>query len=196
MSGRYIRAVLVGFCVAAVISGGLGFLAAASGRPIGSAQLLPGVIFGSIVAYALANLAGNRRSAAASPDVLAAARTMQPPRDGALVYAYRASFVGMAAGVDVAIDGQTLAQLKSPRFTCCTVEPGEHVLTGAFGGGARAQGAPASQVFTAEPGAVVAFRLDLTARNTVHIVRANGLDVLRSRLARMRMTAPEPPWTS
>ena len=197
MSGKYVRAVLVGLAVTIVISGGLGFLAGAAGRPVGLSQLLPGMIFGVIVAFLLANLAGTRRSAVASAEMLTAARAMRPPAERALIYVYREGFVGMAAGLDVGLDEQPLAQLKSPRFSCCGINPGEHVLTGAFGGLAGPQNRPATHAFSARPGDILVFRFEVALgglKNTVRIVPLQDTPDVRARLARMRMTAPEPAW--
>lgn len=196
MSGKYVRAVMAGFAVAFVISGGLGLLSGLTGRPFGLSQALPGMTFGAITAYLLANLAGNRRTAAAEGDVLEAARAMRPPPGKALVYAYREGFVGMAAGLNVKLDGVELAQLTSPRFTCLAVEPGPHTLSGAFGGLAGAQNRPASAEFAAGSGEVRAFRFGVNMgalKNGVKVEPITDLTAVKVRLSRMKMTRPDGP---
>lgn len=195
MSARYVRAIIAGFAVAFVISGGLGFLSAASGEHFGLVQAMPGAIFGALTAYVMANLAGNRKVAVAGAGMLEDARAMRPPPGKALVYAYRDGFIGMAAGLDVKLDGVGLAQLKSPRFTCLTLDPGAHTLSGGFGGLAAAQNRPASIDFLAAPGEVHAFRFGVqmgALKNGVSI-EAVAVSDARAKLSRMKMVAPDGP---
>ena len=194
MSGKYTRAVLTGFAVAFVIGGGLGLLSGATGRPFGFTEALPGMILGATTAYLMANLAGNRKTAQAGGAMLDAARAMRPPPGKALVYAYREGFIGMAAGLDVQLDGAALAQLTSPRFTCLAVEPGPHTLSGGFGGLAGAQNRPASTEFTAQVGAVHAFRFGVkmgALKNGVKLEPMDDAAAVKDRLSRMKMTQPD-----
>lgn len=191
---KYVKPVIVGFVVAFVIGGGLSFLVSAAG---GSAGFLPtfiGGFFGVFTAYIMANLAGNRAGRAADPAQQEAALNLRPEPGKAMLIVYREGFVGMAAGLNVSLDGRIVAQLKSPRFTALPLEVGRHDLQLAFGGLAGAQNKPTSENFGVGPGEVVAYRATLSMgalKNTIAIERIQVDAELTGKLKTMKMIAPE-----
>ncbi|MGA0599898.1 DUF2846 domain-containing protein [Caulobacter sp. KR2-114] len=191
---KYIRPIVIGFVVAFVVGFGVSALFNALHIPSPGLSLYFAIFFGGFTAYILANLAGNRKVATADAGQQAQALTMTAPADKALVYVYRQGFVGMAAGLNVSVDGRTVAQLTSPRFTVVSVAPGAHTLTAGFGGLAGAQNKVASEPFTAEAGGVYAFRLTLSMgmlQNSIQIAPMPDLAPVKAALGGMKMTAPE-----
>jgi hypothetical protein len=79
------------------------------------------------------NLQTNRKVAEATPDQRAQALTFASATGKAVLYVFRNQFVGRAVGVNVVIDGQEAAQLKSPRFTRILLSPGAHRIAGYTG---------------------------------------------------------------
>ena len=191
---KYIGPIVIGFVVAFVVAFGMSALFAAIHAPGPGLSLFFGLFVGGFTAYILANLAGNRKVVTADGAQLSQALAMSAPADKALVYVYRQGFVGMAAGLNVSVDGKTVAQLTSPRFTVVTVTPGAHSLSAAFGGLAGPQNKVASQAFNAEPGGVYAFRLTLSMgmmQNSIEIAPMPDLAPVKTALGGMKMTAPE-----
>lgn len=190
---------IVGGVVALVVSGGLSFMMAAAGARSGFAPIMVGGFLGLFVAYIGGNLAGNRKTPAASGAQKDAALRLAPAAGEALLIVYREGFVGMAAGMNVLLDGQPVAQLKSPRFTALSIAPGDHGLQLGFGGLAKAQNRESEWRFTAAPGQVVAFRAAMAMgalKNSITVVRIETdqpaeLEGLRARLGGMTMTAPD-----
>jgi hypothetical protein len=151
---RYVPQILIGVAVAFVAA----FLFTFVFGP-GLTATLYGAGVGAFTAYILANLAGNRKAPMAGAAERDAALDFQAPAGKALLYLYREGFVAMAAGLNVAVDGREVAQLKSPRFTRVVVAPGAHVLTAAFGGLAGAQSRKAVCDVTLAAGEVQAMKL-------------------------------------
>jgi hypothetical protein len=149
------QAVIIGFVVAFVVGGGLGFLLAFDADPHPISPLFTGAFAGAGAAFIYANLAGNRRIANASADDKRAALTRTPAAGQALLYIARRGYMAKLVGMNFALDGTSVAQLKSPRFTCIALPAGPHILTASFGGFAGGQAKPGECVFTAQPDSVV-----------------------------------------
>jgi hypothetical protein len=191
---KYLPAIVTGFVVTVLISFGLGFLASAAGQPPGLATWLPGMIFGVIVAYVMSNLVGTKPSKAATSAEKEAVLAFRAEPGQALLIVFREGFVGMAAGMNVALDDRPIAQLKSPRFTALSIPLGPHKVWASFAGLAAAQNRVAEQDFVAGPGEVVALRMVMAmgaTKNTIRIERIDNPDGLASKLKSMTMVAPE-----
>ena len=190
---------IVGFFVAVLVSGALSFLMVANGARAGFAPMMVGGFLGVFVAYIGGNLAGNRKTPKASGEQKEAALQLTPAAGEALLIVYREGFVGMAAGMNVVLDGKPVAQLKSPRFTVLSIPAGDHGLQLGFGGLARAQNRDSEWRFTAAPGEVVAFRAVMAMgalKNAIQVVRVESassveLYALRTKLSGVAMTAPD-----
>lgn len=190
---KYIPAIVTGLVVALLLAFGLNSLAAAAGQPPSLSTWLPPMIFGTIVAYVMANLVGTKLVKAATASDKAAALTLRPEPGQALLIVLREGFVGKAAGLNVAVDDRVFAQLKSPRFTALSIPPGPHKASASFGGLAAAQSKAASEDFTTAPGEVVAFRILLSmgmTQNTVKMERVAAPESLVPKLKSMPMIAP------
>jgi len=180
--------------VAFIVGFGLSFLFASRGVSGDGLPTWIGLLFGAITAYALSNLAGIRKVATADQAARTAALAMAPPPGKALIYLYREGFVGMAAGLNVAVDGKTIAQLTSPRFTCCVVSPGPHTLSAAFGGLAGPQNRSEAVEVMASPASVHVYRLSLSLgalKNTIKATPVTDLAAAKATLGRMKMTTPD-----
>jgi len=190
---QYIPALITGFVVIVVLSFGLNMLAAASGRPPSLSTIMPPVLFGLIVAYLMANLAGTKLAKGATAADKAAALTLRPEPGQALLIVLREGFVGKAAGLNVALDDRVFAQLKSPRFTALSIAPGPHTATAGFSGLAAAQSKGATEAFTVAAGDVVVFRVLLSMgmlQNSVKMERVTSPETLVPKLQSMPMIAP------
>jgi hypothetical protein len=190
---KYAVPVVVGFAVAFVIAFLIGLLNSRTGGS-GLNPILVGGFVGAFTAYIMANLAGNRKVATASQDERDRALALTPPAGKALVCLYREGFVAKAAGLNVAVDGKEVAQLKSPRFTLVTVSPGQHQVTAAFGGLAGAQNVAASATVQLAEGEAAAVRFGVSMgliKNTVTATPAADLAAVRQALANVPMSVPE-----
>ena len=191
---KYARPIIVGLIVAFVVSGGLSFLAAAGGADPGFTPALVGMIFGTFTAYIMANLAGNKKGVAASDADKQAAVSLTPPPGQALLIVMREGFVGMAAGLNVTVDGRIVAQLKSPRFTAIPLSVGSHEMELAFAALAGKQNKPAVERFGAGAGEVVVYRAKVAIgalQNTIALERIHANADLSNKLRGMTMTAPD-----
>src|SRR5262249_31353229 len=127
-------------------------------EPGSTVPLFGGVFAGSLTAYLMANLAGNRKIANASDTDKRTALARTPPAGKALVFLYREGFVAKLAGMNLGIDGHAVPQLKSPRFTCVVVSAGKPTLKASFGGLAGPQNRTTELEITAAPDSVIAAR--------------------------------------
>jgi hypothetical protein len=118
-----------------------------------------GIVAGLITAYLVLNLSGNRTVAGASAEQKRVALAREPEAGRALLYVYREGFVAKLAGLDIAIDGRPVAQLKSPRSTCIGLPAGPHILTAGFGGLAGPQNKTGHFAFEAAAGSTIAIRI-------------------------------------
>lgn len=191
---KYALPIIVGFAVAFVISGALSLMASASGGNAGFIPMIVGVIFGTFTAYIMANLAGNKRGVAASTEQKAAAVSLTAPAGQGLLIVMREGFVGMAAGLNVTVDGKVVAQLKSPRFTAIPLSVGSHEMELAFAALAGKQNKPAVERFGVGAGEVVVYRAKVTMgalQNNIALERIRADGDLSDKLRGMTMTAPD-----
>ena len=187
---KYLVPILAGLG-AAVVAGAL--FGALLGEDI--LNYFMGAFVGFFTFYILANLAGNRKVAMASVADRDQAAKLEPVAGKVLLCVYREGFVGSAAGLNISVDGKDLAQLKSPRFTCVTLEPGAHSLTAAFGGFAGPQNKPTLFEFQAEGGAVLAVKVAIAMgmlRNSLTFARAADIEPLKTKLAMTQMVVAAP----
>jgi hypothetical protein len=187
---NYVRALLIGMAVGFTVAFSLRFLY----EPGSNMPLIDGVGAGLIAAYALANLAGNRAVAAATAEQKAQALGAQPPAGKALLYIYREGFVAKLAGLNVTVDGQVIAQLKSPQFTCMTLAPGSHIVSAAFGGLAGPQNVPAKLTIDTLADSVTALRITTNmglARNGLEMTPKTDLGMAKQAMAKMVMVKAE-----
>lgn len=188
---------VIGFVVAFVIVFGLGAWAASLGTSFGIAPWILGGLLGAFTALIGGNLAGNRKVAIASGEQRDATLSFQPRPGHALLVIYREGLVGMAAGMNVNLDGRPVAQLKSPRFTALDLTPGDHTVTFGFGGLAKAQNHQAEVMVPAIDGQVIALKAAMAMgalKNTIAVewVEAYPSD-LREKLSKMKMVAADQP---
>ncbi len=191
---NYIRPIVVGTVLAFAVSFGLAFTFAALGAPHTGLSIYCGLFIGGFTGYIMANLAGNRKVATADAGQQSQALAMTPPAGKALVYVYREGFVGKAAGMNITVDDQPVAQLTSPRFTCVAVNPGSHSVSAAFGGLAGSQNKIALESFSVEPGEVRAFRITLSMgmmQNSIQVAPMPDLAAVKTALGRMKMTVAD-----
>jgi hypothetical protein len=190
---KYVVPIITGFVVALVVSLGLGALMAAAGER-SNTPMIAGVLLGAFTAYIMANLAGNRKVATADQAAKTEALQFTPPPGKGAVYLFREGFIGKAAGLNVAVDGKEVAQLKSPRFTRVIVSPGDHTVMAGFGGLAGAQNKATPSGFTVAAGQVAAFRFSIAMGalvNTVAVTPMPDLADVKQRLTKMPMTVPD-----
>lgn len=154
------------------------------------------MLCGLAAAFIFANLSGNRSIASASQADKDAALAATPPEGKALVYIYRDAYVGKLVGMNIAIDGRPVAQIKSPRFTTVAVTAGRHVLSAGFGGFAGAQVRQEDDPFDFAPGTTIVLKV----ANRVGLVQGGlkfvmqpDLAAAKQRLSRMPMTPADVP---
>jgi hypothetical protein len=183
-----VRNALIGFAVAFFVSLVLGALGA------GIYGGFLGMMLGVFTWYILSNLASNRKVANVSDGDRLAALSAPPPSGCGLVYVYREGFIGMAVGFDVALDGVTVAQLKSPRFTRLVVPAGSHTLAGGPKGFAGAQNKIGITNFSLTAGETQVYRLKsqmgMLQNSVIVTPEANPQSIL-PKFAAMTMVAPE-----
>ncbi len=155
--------------------------------------LFVGVAAGVVVAIIFYNLSGNRRTAAADAGARQRALAFLAEAGKAALYLVRTGFVGKMAGMNLAVDGREVAQLKSPRFTRVDIAPGSHTLRAWFGGGLADQTKASEFAFDCAAGDIVVIKLGMNMgvlQNPVQVERVR-LEAVRGELARMQMTAPD-----
>jgi hypothetical protein len=180
---------VIGFAIAALISGGFGFFMATRHVPTSGIDFLPGAVVGALVTMLLISRSGNREVAFASREQQDAALAATPQPDGTLIYVYRKSFSGRALGVDIELDGASVAQIRSGRFICLTVSPGSHRLTASFAANAIARATPLFIDIAAIPGEIRAYRIDNVMGLLQNALKAApiGIAEARSEMTSMRM---------
>jgi hypothetical protein len=186
--------ILVGLVVAFFVGAAFTLLRMGAGVDPGIMPAVFGAMAGVFTAFIMGNLAGNRKGVAASPEQKAAAVALTPPPGQGLLIVMREGFVGKAAGLNVVVDGRTVGQLKSPRFTALPLEPGRHELSMAFGGLAAKQNKPAVQTVTLAAGQTVAVLAKVSMgamQNTISLNDVPPDAALSAKLKGMTMTAPE-----
>jgi hypothetical protein len=191
---KTVQALILGFVVAFAVGGLLAFLESLAGAPDMTGPVIAGAGAGVASGFVFANLSGNRRIANASQADKEAALTSAPPDGKALLFLFRRGYIAKLVGMDFAVDGKPVAQLKSPHFTRIVVPAGAHIVTAAFGGFAKTQARTGECVFTAPPGGVIT----VGARLQMGLVQGGiGLTLdpnpaqIRADLARRAMTPPD-----
>jgi len=119
--GLAVLAGLVGYFVVRTLVGG----------EIMSVLALIALVVGAVIV--VRNLRTNRKVTQATFQQRDEALTFAPVAGKAVLYVFRNQFVGRAVGINVMIDGQEVAQLKSPRFTRILLSPGTHRIAGYTG---------------------------------------------------------------
>ena len=188
---RMVRALVIGFVVAAVVGFAVGMLNAATPGTEPMSPAFWGCLAGAFTAFILGNLAGNRRIAnASSADRdTALARTVPPGK--ALLYVYRTGFVAKLAGLNIAIDGRPVAQLKAPRFTLVAVPARPIMLTAGFGGLAGPQSKKGELTVDASAGGIMVVKITIAmglAQGKVKMEQEPNGDTARAALASFAMT--------
>ena len=151
-------------------------------------------VAGAGVWFALEIQANNRQVKTASDQERTTALASPPPEGMALLYVYREGFMGKQLGFDVLVDGQPVAQLKSPRFVRLILVPGEHSLTVGTTGFAASQNKTASTSLLAAAGETVilkAFVQRGMAQNVIQLEREPDLVATLGKLALIPMVLPE-----
>lgn len=184
--------ILAAFIAAFAINYLFAFAAAAAGEKneIGLYVALP---VGLIVAIVLYNLSGNRKTAPADAPARQRALAFAAEPGRAALYLVRTGFVGKAAGMNLAVDGAEVAQLKSPNFTCVSLAPGAHTIVASFGGGLAGQTKPADFAFAAAAGEVIVAHITMglgALKNPLSIARGD-LSAMRTQIAGMKMIKPD-----
>src|SRR5579872_5192652 len=128
------QALIIGFVVALVVGGGMGWLLSFDPEPHAMTPLMTGAGAGALTAFIIATLAGNRSIANVSQADKRAALERSPPEGKALIFLVRRGYMAKLVGMNFEIDSIPVAQLKSPHFTCVAVPAGPHTITAAFGG--------------------------------------------------------------
>jgi hypothetical protein len=190
---KFLVPLLAGFAVAFAINFLVSFAASAAGEKPDQVGLFIGIAAGGLTALVLFNLSGNRRTAVADTGAKSRALAFTPTPGKAALYLVRTGFVGKMAGMNLAVDGCDVAQLKSPRFTRVDIAPGAHTLTASFGGGLPGQTKPSELAFTCADGEIVVMKLGMSmgvVQNPVKIERSSA-DAVRGELAGIQMTAPD-----
>jgi len=191
---KYVWPLIWGFAVAFVLGLGLSALDRAAGGDLGPTKLWTPAFLGFITFFILANLAGNRKVAAASAAERDQALSLTPPAGQGQLLIYREGFVGKAAGMNVTVDGVVRAQLKSPRFVVLPVSPGSHRVGAGFGGLAGAQNNAGDEAVQVGGGQTVVMRASLSMgmlKNTVRLERIDDHEGVRRKLANVTMVKPE-----
>lgn len=190
---KYLIPALAGFAVAFVINFLISMAASAAGEKGDNTGLYLGIALGAITGLIFYNLSGNRRTSNAEPGAKQRALAFTADPGKAALYLVRTGFVGKMAGMNVAVDGREVAQLKSPRFTRIEITPGQHILTASFGGGLAGQTKPSELAFGCADGEIVVLKLGMSMgvlQNPVKIERSSAAAV-RGELSRMQMTAAD-----
>ncbi len=185
---------LIGFAAAFITGFALQALFTSTGVKDPPNMWWVGALVGVFAAYIAGNLAGNRRVAKADDAERADALSFAAPVGMARIYVYREGFFGMAAGMNVTVDGLLTAQLKSPRFASFVAPPGPHEIRAAFGALAGAQNKVAVETVTLVAGELAVFKVDIgmgAIQNTLRLVRETPSEALRAKFRRWTMVATE-----
>ncbi|MBI3439903.1 MAG: hypothetical protein HY054_14850 [Proteobacteria bacterium] len=190
---KFIIPLVAGFATAFAINFLMSFASAAAGEKGDNTGLYVGIAMGAIVALIFFNLSGNRSTAAAGAEAKQRALAFTPTPGKAALYLVRTGFVGKLAGMNLAVDGREVAQLRSPRFARVDVAPGAHTLRASFGGGLAGQTKASELAFTCADSEIVVMKLSMgmgVVQNPLKIERSSA-DAVRGELAGMQMTAPD-----
>lgn len=196
---KSLKAALTGLAVAVGLSLGLNILFASlgAGSPGSSSWVLPMVI-GTAVWRVMSRLSTNRAERTVAAGDRDAALSLTPPPDGALLVIVREGFNGKAVGLDVAVDGRTAVQLRSPRAAVLRVAPGEHEVVASNPQGVGKGSSQSLRVgVAAGEVAFVELRFAMgLADGVVKLERAADPARVRAALAKLTVVAPEPEWNA
>ena len=148
----------------------------------------------SFVWLLLFMLSGNREVRKVSDEDRTKALAQTPPPGYGLIYVYREGFIGKAAGFDVAINGVTVAQLKSPRFTQLVAPQGRHTVSAGLKapGGFQSKEIPYSFELSAGETVVLSLRQKMgMMQGSVIVVRESDTRAAMKKLAGITMVAPD-----
>jgi hypothetical protein len=144
------------------------------------------LVIGGFVAYTMMSLSGNKSVVCADEQARAAALALSAPAGSGLLVIYREGFFGKASGVDVALDGGEIAQLKSRRFTAISVPPGRHALRAVLTGTVNEASKPGAADFQIAAGEAVVFRITLAMKLTTGDVVLDRIDSPATAIAKLR----------
>jgi hypothetical protein len=187
---KTVRNVIISVAIVVVLSVLLGLLRLPD-VPI-FLTLMP-VFVGALIFFLLQMLSGNKVEIQATPAERQAALAVAPAAGTALIYIYRDGFVGKALGIDVVIDGQPIAQLKSPRFVALTLDAGAHLINAGPKGFAASQNKSGETAFNAVSGETIVFHLGVSMgaiKNSVVIRREPLPELALKKLSKITMVAP------
>lgn len=170
-----------------VISSLVGFVLGALGID-GMTRITCSIAFASAGTVIANGLANNRKAVRVSSADKRDLLSRRPPADRATLFLYRRGYNGMAAGVDVTIDGVTVAQLKSPACTRLDLSPGQHRIGARMAAGTG--GKPGMAELTMRAGDTVAVQIKM-GFGKVTLERQPDIDTVRQLLSRMTMVMPE-----
>lgn len=192
---KWLIPALLAFVAAAIISFVFGFIGGFvhDEKLVDIGKLLGGLI-GAFVFYFLYAKSGNRAVAKADEATRHRALQFACPPGKALLYLARTGFKGSAIGVDIAVDGRTLAQLKAPMFTCLELAPGPHRLQAEVGGRSALHPAGAESALVLEAGTVTLLHIGMKTGLTRSqlVFEPWTLDTAQQKLASIGMVLPEP----
>jgi hypothetical protein len=193
---RLIRNLLIAFAVALVAGFAIGFLNRLADPESSTISPIFPMVIAILVFFVLQMLSGNRKEVRVDDAARQSSLHAAAPAGQALLYIYREGFMGKAVGWNVSLDGASLAQLRSPRFTQTTLSPGSHTLAASLGGFAATQNKPAETTFDAQPGEVIVFAMKSkmgAMSNTLIFVREANAPTALQKLSRIPMVAAERP---
>jgi len=180
----YGAAILIGLVAYSLLRSLLGF----------ELMLIVGLVVLVIVGVVVSrNLQTNRKVANATPEQRAEALRFTAPADKAALYVFRNQFVGRAVGINVLIDGQEVAQLKSPRSTRLLLTPGAHRIAG-YTGTNKKPADGEGLAFTANAGEVLVMKCEVEAQMVGVTVKFTPLsaDAARADVQKIsRMVVPD-----
>jgi hypothetical protein len=186
---------LIAFGVAFASGLAFSFLNQLTHSPTETSFVLPTVL-GTLTFFILQMRSGNRKETRADDSARQAALAAAVPPGQALLFVYREGFAGKAVGWNVSLDGVSLAQLRSPRFTCTTLRPGRHVLAVnlGLGGFAGTQNVPSETTFDVQAGEVAVFAAKSkmgALKTTLYFSRESDPRAGLQKLAKVPMVAAE-----
>jgi hypothetical protein len=190
-----VKNLLIAVAVAFLAGLGIEFLDQLSGSATTSPFIMPTVL-GFFVFFFLQMRAGNRKEVRIDDASRQSSLSAVAPAGQALLYIYREGFVGKMVGWNVSLDGTALAQLRSPRFTQTTLNPGAHTLAVSLEGLAGSQSKPGEATFDAQPGDVIVFAMKAkmgALAQTLLFVREPDVSAALKKFSKMPMVAAERP---
>ena len=149
----------------------------------------------AFIPYIIWNLLGTKSAVTMDATDRTAALAFATPADRAAVYFVRTGFMAKMVGMRVEVDGQVVAQLKSPRFTRIEVAPGAHHIKAGFSGGAGVQSRAAETSLACAAGDIhiIHFGIDVGAIKNKIAAEVWTLDEARAKLPGINSVVAEVP---